>query len=375
MTITIGSEPGHGARPVALTTAQATFLRDARVARFATVGEDGAPHLVPVCYHATLDAHGVTALDIALDEKPKGVAPRALRRVRNLLANPAVALLIDHYDDDNWDRLAFLRVDGRAALLGPGDAAHASAVAALRAKYPQYRAMALESRPIIRIAPTGVSGWVASANAPEVSPGAPLGIPFERLRIARRSVRRFRPEPPPRAVVEALIESAGWAPSPHGRQPWRFAVVTRQETKLALADAMGVTWIAQLSLDGQDRATITARLEGSRRRLLTTPVLLIPCLYLGDLDVYPDPARQVAEETMAVQSLGAAVQNLLLAAADRGLDTGWMCAPLFCPEIVRDALGLDVGLIPHAIIQLGWAEQIPRRRDRLPLGSLIAKYD
>lgn len=374
MAIEAGRENEHGAASVTLTATQATFLRDERVARFATVGPDGAPHLVPVCYHATLDADGVTALDIALDEKPKGVAPHALRLVRNLLANPAVALLIDRYDDGDWDRLTFLRVDGRAALLEPGDPAHAPAVAALRAKYPQYRAMALESRPIIRITPTGASGWASSA-APAAIPGTPLGIPFERLRIARRSVRRFRPEPPSRAVVEALIESAGWAPSPHGRQPWRFAVVTRQETKVALADAMGDTWIAQLALDGQDRATIAARLEGSRRRLLTTPVLIVPCLYTGDLDAYPDPARQVAEETMAVQSLGAAVQNLLLAAADRGLDTGWMCAPLFCPEIVRDALGLAVGLVPHAIIQLGWAAQDPRRRDRLPPASLIAKYD
>ncbi len=375
MAVEAGRGDEHDATRVALTGTQATFLRDERVARFATVGPGGVPHLVPVCYHATLDTTGVTALDIALDEKPKGVAPHALRRVRNLLANPAVALLVDRYDDGDWDRLAFLRVDGHATLLEPGDPAHAPAVAALRAKYPQYRAMALDGRPIIRITPTEVSGWAAAATVPDATLGAPLGIPFERLRIARRSVRRFRPEPPSRAVVEALIESAGWAPSPHGRQPWRFAVVTRQETKLALADAMGETWIAQLSLDGQDSATIAARLEGSRRRLLTTPVLIVPCLYIGDLDAYPDPVRQVAEETMAVQSLGAAVQNLLLAAADRGLDTGWMCAPLFCPEIVRDALGLAAGLVPHAIIQLGWAAQDPRRRDRLPPASLIAKYD
>ena len=77
----------------------------------------------------------------------------------------------------------------------------------------------------------------------------------------------------------------------------------------------------------------------------------------------------------AVQSLGAAIQNLLLAASDRGLDTGWMCAPLFCPEIVRDALGLQPPLVPHAIITLGWAAQEPKRRGRLPVERLIARYD
>jgi coenzyme F420-0:L-glutamate ligase/coenzyme F420-1:gamma-L-glutamate ligase len=375
MVVEVGRGNERGAAMLALTAGQAAFLRDERVARFATVGADGMPHLVPVCYHAAFDANGLVVLDIALDEKPKGVAPQGLRRVRNLLANPTVALLVDRYDDGDWDRLAFLRVDGRAALLEPDAPEHAPAVAALRAKYPQYRAMALDDRPIIRITPTGASGWAASPAGVAAMPGEPLGLPFERLRVARRSVRRFRPDPPPRAIVEALIASAGWAPSPHGRQPWRFAVVTRRETKLALADAMGATWIAQLSLDGQDAATIAARLEGSRRRLLTTPTLIVPCLYTGDLDAYPDPARQVAEETMAVQSLGAAVQNLLLSAADRGLDTGWMCAPLFCPEIVRDALGLAEGLVPHAIIQLGWAAQAPRRRERLPVAALIAKYD
>jgi coenzyme F420-0:L-glutamate ligase / coenzyme F420-1:gamma-L-glutamate ligase len=360
---------------VALTTGEAAFLHGERVARLATVGAGGAPHLVPVCFAARIEADALTAIHIALDEKPKRVAPGALQRVRNLTANPAVALLLDRYDDGDWDRLAFLRVDGRASILEPGAEGHAPALAALRAKYPQYRAMALESRPIIEIAPTGTRAWGA-LDAP-AAPGdlAPRGLPFPTLVRARRSVRRFRPDPVPRAIVGELIAAAGWAPSPHGRQPWRFAVVTRPEAREALADAMGATWTAQLALDGQDAATIAARLAGSRRRLLTTPTLIIPCLYTADLDVYPDPDRQAAEETMAIQSLGAAIQNLLLAAADRGLDTGWMCAPLFCPEIVRDALGLAPGLVPHALIQLGWAAQDPQRRGRLPVEALIAKYD
>jgi coenzyme F420-0:L-glutamate ligase/coenzyme F420-1:gamma-L-glutamate ligase len=363
------------ASPVRLTPDEAVFLRGERVARLATVGLDGMPHLVPVCFEAAIDAGILTVLYIALDEKPKRVAPGQLKRVRNLVANPAVSLLVDRYDDGDWGRLAFLRVDGRATILDPGAPGHAPALAALRAKYPQYRTMALEERPIIRIAPLATRSWGALASlAPEESP-APLGLPFTQLMQARRSVRRFRPDPVPRAVVEALIAAAGWAPSPHARQPWRFAIITRQEVRQELADAMGATWVAQLSLDGQDATIIEARLAGSRRRLLTTPVLIIPCLYLAGLDQYPDPDRQAAEETMAIQSLGAAVQNLLLAAADRGLDTGWMCAPLFCPEIVRDALGLAPALIPHAIIQLGWAAQDPQRRGRLPVETLIARYD
>ena len=349
------------------------FLQTSRVARFATVGRENTPHLVPICYAISVADGVLTAIDIALDEKPKRVAPGELRRVRNLTANPAVAILIDRYDDDDWGKLAFLRVDGQAQIVESGAREHAPAVATLRAKYPQYRAMALAERPIIRTIPTGISSWGALAAEQETPPSRAL--PFPTLVQARRSVRRFRPDPVPRAIVEELIAAAGWAPSPHGRQPWRFAVLTRPSARAALADAMGATWIGQLALDGQDSATVAARLEGSRQRLLTTPTLIIPCLYTAELDHYPDPDRQAAEETMAIQSLGAAIQNLLLAATAHGLDTGWMCAPLFCPEVVRDTLELASDLVPHALIQLGWAAQDPRRRDRLPLARLIAKYD
>lgn len=359
---------------VPLTPAEAAFLRAGRVGHLATVGPDAIPHVVPVCYNAVIADGALQALHIALDEKPKRVTATELKRVRNLLANPLVSLLVDRYDDADWNRLGFLRVDGRAALLEPVDSDHAPAIGALRAKYPQYRAMALEALPVIRIAPTVARSWGALSGASDAG-SVGQGYPFAQLVRMRRSVRRFRADPVPRPVVEDLIAAAGWAPSPHGRQPWRFAVVTRQGTKEVLADAMGATWIAQLSLDGQDDGIVAARLAGSRRRLLTTPVLIIPCLYTADLDRYPDPDRQVAEETMAIQSLGAAIQNLLLAASDRGLDTGWMCAPLFCPEIVRDALGLTPPLVPHAIITLGWAAQDPQRRARRAVGELIAKYD
>ncbi|HEY8597176.1 MAG TPA: TIGR03668 family PPOX class F420-dependent oxidoreductase [Thermomicrobiales bacterium] len=358
--------------PVVPRADELAFLQMGRVARFATVGRDNVPHLVPICYAIGVANGVLTTIDIALDEKPKRVAPGELRRVRNLTANPAVSLLIDRYDDGDWAQLAFLRVDGQARIVEPGANEHAPAVTALRAKYPQYRAMALAERPIIRITPIGLRSWGPLPTAQERPPRA---LPFPTLVQARRSVRRFRPHPVPRALVEELIAAAGWAPSPHGRQPWRFAVITRPAARAALADAMGATWTAQLALDGQDRATVEARLEGSRQRLLTTPTLIIPCLYTADLDRYPDRDRQAAEETMAIQSLGAAIQNLLLAATARGLDTGWMCAPLFCPEVVRDTLGLAAGLVPHALIQLGWAAQDPRRRDRLPPERLIAKYD
>lgn len=190
----------------------------------------------------------------------------------------------------------------------------------------------------------------------------------------RRSVRAFATRPVPRAVIERAIEAAGWAPSPHGSQPWRFVVVEARERRFALADAMSGTWRAQLELDGQDDGTIARRLVRSRERLERAPVVVIACLYLRDLHVYPDPARQEAEVTMAIQSLGAAVQNFLLAIYQAGLDSGWMCAPLFCPEIIRETLGLDAALHPHALLPVGYAAADPKRRPRRSLDELIAAW-
>lgn len=191
----------------------------------------------------------------------------------------------------------------------------------------------------------------------------------------RRSVRAFQQQPIAPELVEQILEAARWAPSPHGRQPWRFAVLTSSGARGRLADAMGDEWRRQLALDGQDEAIITIRQEKSRQRITEAPVVIVPCLYLEDLDHYPDDERQAAETTMAVQSLGCAVQNMLLTAYSLGLDAGWMCAPLFCPDTVRAALRLDATLIPHALIPLGYAAKDPVRRPRRPLDELVIRVD
>ncbi|HLI08214.1 MAG TPA: nitroreductase family protein [Ktedonobacteraceae bacterium] len=192
---------------------------------------------------------------------------------------------------------------------------------------------------------------------------------------SRRSVRQFQNRPVERALIEQILEAARWAPSPHGRQPWRFVILTRREIKERLADRMGDTWRRELQMDGQSEEIVAIRMRKSRERIINAPVVIIPCLYLEDLDRYPDERRNADEQIMAIQSLGAAVQNMLLMAYDLGLDSGWMCAPLFCPEIVCDALNLDTHLIPHALITVGYAVADPKRRERLPLSSLIVRFD
>jgi F420 biosynthesis protein FbiB-like protein len=296
-----------------------------------------------------------------------------LRRVKNIQSRPDVALIVDYYDED-WSRLVWVLVRGQAELIEPGNSDHAAAVRALRAKYPQHESMQIEALPAIIIRDLVLRGWTGQDTDLGV-PRRASGEEFAALVRGRRSVRAFQAKPVPRGAIEDAIAAAGWAPSPHGRQPWRFAVVESLRRREELAEAMAETWREQLRLDGQSAEIVEARLEKSRNRLVTAPVLIIPCLFLDDLDVYPDAARQEAEETMAIQSLGAAVQNLLLSIYGAGLDAGWMCAPLFCPDIVRESLGPDTSLIPHALIAVGYAAADPVRRPRLPLNDLVVQWE
>lgn len=355
-----------------LTPDEVRFVQAQRVGRLATADASGRPHVVPVCY-----AYDGQRFYIALDEKPKRVADTQLRRIRNIMERPEASLLIDRYDDD-WARLGFVLIHARATLLPPSDPAHATAVASLRARYAPYVGMALEDRPVIALAPMRVSAWGTAAQlAADTTAAAPSGRGQDFLALAqgRRSVRVYQPRSIPRELVEQVLEAARWAPSPHGRQPWRFVVLTRDDIKARLSDAMAAEWQRNLEMDRESPEVVAIRLEKSRLRIRHAPVALLPCLYLADLDHYRDSTRQRAEETMAIQSLGAAVQNMLLAAYSLGLDGGWMCAPLFCPDVVRDTLGLDAALVPHALITLGYAARDPVRRPRRPRGELIALWE
>src|SRR5215216_1728822 len=120
---------GLGAHPDDL-----AFIADRRVGRLATADTRGTPSVVPVVF-ASFALNDEPVIAIAIDEKPKG-EPRALRRVRNILQRPEVALVVDEYQED-WDELAWVLVRGSASLVEPGDARHAEALAALRQKYPQ----------------------------------------------------------------------------------------------------------------------------------------------------------------------------------------------------------------------------------------------
>jgi PPOX class probable F420-dependent enzyme len=110
------------------------FLRHARVGRLATASPAGEPHVIPICF--VLDGSTIYS---AIDAKPKRVAPRRLRRLQNIAANPRTMLLVDDYDED-WSRLRYVQASGRADVLDSGPERE-RALELLREKYPQYRTM------------------------------------------------------------------------------------------------------------------------------------------------------------------------------------------------------------------------------------------
>ena len=135
-----------------LSPAQDRFLRSARTGHLATADAKGRPQVVPVCF--VFDGQAIYSV---LDAKPKTTPLRQLRRVKNILANPQVSLVVDHYEE-NWDKLQYILVSGDAELL-ESDEKWVVAIAMLREKYPQYQAMDLDQSPVIKITPVRYSPW------------------------------------------------------------------------------------------------------------------------------------------------------------------------------------------------------------------------
>lgn len=189
----------------------------------------------------------------------------------------------------------------------------------------------------------------------------------------RRSIRRYLNRPVPRDVVTRLLEAARWAPSAHNRQPWRFAVLEDAARRQRLAAAMGERFRADLLADGLSAEAAERQVRRSYERIASAPVAIVFFVSLVEMDRYLDPARQEAERLMAVQSVALAAENLLLQAHAEGLGACWMCAPLFCPDVVRAELNLPDDWIAQGLLTVGYPAEM-RQKDREPLETRVVWY-
>lgn len=184
------------------------------------------------------------------------------------------------------------------------------------------------------------------------------------LILARRSIRRFLPEPVPRDVIRRLLEAAGRAPSAHNRQPWRWVVIEQEARRRALAEDMGRDFARDLAADGLPPERIEQMVARSHARIGGAPLLILPCLTMTEMDRYPDPTRRLREWQMAVQSVALAAGNLLLAAHAEGLGGCWICAPIFCVPTVQQSLALPPDWEPQALLALGTPADRGRDREK-----------
>lgn len=196
----------------------------------------------------------------------------------------------------------------------------------------------------------------------------------EQLRT-RRSIRKYQPKPVPQELIKEVLASAAWAPSAHNAQPWRFIILTEAADKHELAEVMAKAWAVDMAKDNQkiDETTFQAKIE----RFATAPVLILACITMENMIKQPDQKRQNAERDLALESLGAAMQNLLLAADAKGLGACWFCAPAFCKEAVRKNLKIPEEVEPAALVAMGYPAENPPAPARKNLGDLCfrGKWD
>ena len=128
------------------------FLAHQRVAYLATADSRAVPHVVPVCFAIFEDT-----LYITIDEKPKRLSGFALKRLKNIAENPAVAVVVDRYDED-WARLGWVMLHGRAEILSQGTE-HQYAQSLLRSRYPQLGAMQIAKYPVIAVRIERTTSW------------------------------------------------------------------------------------------------------------------------------------------------------------------------------------------------------------------------
>ncbi|MCH7699009.1 MAG: nitroreductase family protein [Chloroflexi bacterium] len=189
--------------------------------------------------------------------------------------------------------------------------------------------------------------------------------------IERRSLRQLNTVPVAKQLVQKLLYAAVLAPAPHHTKPWRFVMLESDGSRKRLAEAMGAAWREDLERDGVSDTQIAMLLSRSQRQIESAPALILACIVAEGLRHWPDEKRKRAEFRMAVQSIGCALENIMVAANAEGLGSYWISAPLFCPDAVREALDLPPEYEAQALVSIGYPAGEPRPRAEPDLAKLI----
>jgi coenzyme F420-0:L-glutamate ligase/coenzyme F420-1:gamma-L-glutamate ligase len=191
--------------------------------------------------------------------------------------------------------------------------------------------------------------------------------------LARRTIRAFTAAPVDPAAVRRAVGTALTAPAPHHSEPWRFVILETAAARMALLDAMREAWTADLRGDGFTEEQIGRRLRRGDV-LRHAPLIIVPCLVTDAAHDYPDERRNRSEQAMFTVSVGAAVQNLLIALAVEGLGSAWISSTLFCQDLAARVMDLPADWRPMGAVAVGHpAEQARQRPPRDPDDFLVVR--
>ncbi len=180
---------------------------------------------------------------------------------------------------------------------------------------------------------------------------------------ARRSIRKFKPDPVPAEVLQTIFRAALQAPSGMNRQPWRWVVVSSDRRK----DMVRVMREGLAKTQASGRSTGST--EASMKIMEQAPVTAFVFNASGLLPWQPHSVDQMFELLLDAQSIGAAMQNLLLAALDQGLGSVWICDVWYAYEELCGWLGTPGQLV--AAVSLGYADEAPAARPRKPMSEMV----
>ena len=170
----------------------------------------------------------------------------------------------------------------------------------------------------------------------------------------RRSIRKYKNIKIELNKIKQILKLAIMAPSAHNSNPWYFLIIENKIIRKDLAIKMAEKYLKDLKNDDINDKFANKIINDSIEKFSESPTLIIPCLDMSKMQKYTDKKRQQIELHMGIQSIAAAIQNLLLAAHAEGIASCWYCAPLFAQNIIKHHLKIPNGIDPQAFITLGY---------------------
>jgi len=185
---------------------------------------------------------------------------------------------------------------------------------------------------------------------------------------SRRSIRRFTNEQIPEETLREILATAAFAPSAHGLQPWRFAIIDSPNARSALGTALTAQMRHDMQAENAPETEISARVERSRRRIAEAPRIILLCR-----DVEVVRVKAPAEALMGIQSVAMAGLQLLLAAHAHGLGANWICWPLYTQEATLHALNLPPTWEPQGMVFIGYPAEQPKPKELKALETITRR--